>query len=152
MKKLILSVVIAVSSVVSWAEEPFEDYSFECQGVDLTKATLQINGGVDPSGSFAIAVLASGELKAWNGAFFMARRSVGRKYTSYRSITPETPKTAIGIDWGGVDDEGPYKGFVRSASLNQGVAMPPRGTVRHREEALCRDKSGEVPCPIGVTK
>jgi len=123
MSRLIFTLAIVVGTHLSWAEEPFDDYSFECHGVDLTNATLQINGGVDPSGSFAIAVLASGGLAAWNGGVFMARGSVGRKYTSYRSITSEFPMTSIGIDWGGADDNGPYRGFVRSPSLSEGLPI-----------------------------
>lgn len=120
MRNFIVLAFLASLSSLAFAEEPFEDYGFVCKVSAESPNSIEVEGYVDPSGSFAMSVRAKGTFKDWNGAFFMARRYAGKKQTTYRNITKDFPKTSVRIYWGDENTVSPFKGYILSPDLNSG--------------------------------
>lgn len=96
---IIAFLFLAISSFAMADNEPMTDYSFHCVSSDAaTRSIIEVSGGVDPSGTFAMYVRASNSWRALNGIAYNAKRNTVRHITQYKGADMGT-MFVLTIDW-----------------------------------------------------
>lgn len=123
--KFILSLLLLIGMSSIYASEPAVDYGFTCNATDTkTNSTLELQGGVDPSGGFSIYITSTNIWRGLNGAMYIADRIPTKNSTKYASVPYEKPQITLTIYWNKKQSSKTYLGQIKVKGENSNSTIP----------------------------